>query len=93
VRKHGKWAKASRADGYFTVDDLEALHDDYLALVNKYAHSAQDAPPGARSVQLRMFYIPDDPAAADPAAAEPAATETDASETAPSAAADPNPSD
>jgi DNA-binding transcriptional ArsR family regulator len=99
VRKHGKWAKASRADGYFTVDDLEALHDDYLALVNKYAYSAQDAPPGARSVQLRMFYIPDDPAAADPAAAEspaaaePAAAETDASETASSAAVDPNPSD
>jgi DNA-binding transcriptional ArsR family regulator len=97
VRKHGKWAKASRADGYFTVDDLEALHDDYVALVNKYAHSAQDAPPGARPVQLRMFYIPDDPAAdpaaADPAAADPAAAETDASETASSAAADPNPSD
>jgi hypothetical protein len=39
------------------------------------SHSAQDAPPGARPVQLRMFYIPDGPAAGEPAAAEPAAGE------------------
>jgi DNA-binding transcriptional ArsR family regulator len=76
VRKHGKWAKASRANGYFTVDDLEALHDDYVALVNKYAHSAQDAPPGARPVQLRMFYIPDETVGETEAAGETAAADT-----------------
>jgi DNA-binding transcriptional ArsR family regulator len=62
VRRHGKWARASRADGYFTAEDLEALHDEYVALLSKYGHTAQDAPPGARPMQLRMFYIPDEPA-------------------------------
>ena len=61
-RQHGKWAKASRADGYYTVEDLEALHEEYVALLNKYGHSARDAPPGARPMQLRMFYIPEEPA-------------------------------
>ena len=59
-RQHGRWAKASRARGYYTADDLEALHDEYVALLLKYGHSAEDAPPGARPMQLRMFYIPDE---------------------------------
>jgi DNA-binding transcriptional ArsR family regulator len=63
-RKHGGWAKASRADGYFTADGLDALMEEYLALLRKYGHARQDAPPGARPMQLRMFYIPDDPAPA-----------------------------
>ena len=67
VRQHGRWAKASRAGGYYTVEDLEALHDEYVALLHKYGHSARDAPPGARPMQLRMFYIPDEPAAGGPA--------------------------
>jgi hypothetical protein len=29
----------------------------------KYGYTAQDAPPGARLMQLRMFYIPEEPAA------------------------------
>ena len=66
-RRHGGWAKASRASGYYTRDDLEAFMDDYSALLNKYGHSAREAPPGARLMQLRMFYIPDDPAEPDPA--------------------------
>jgi DNA-binding transcriptional ArsR family regulator len=60
VRQHGKWAKASRASSYFTLDGLEALFDEYVALLHKYGHAAQDAPPGARLMQLRMFYIPDE---------------------------------
>ena len=62
VRKHGGWAKASRANGYYTREDLDAILDEYTALLNKYGHSRQDAPPGARLMQLRMFYIPDEPA-------------------------------
>jgi DNA-binding transcriptional ArsR family regulator len=65
VRKHGTWAKSSRADGYYTLADLEALHDDYVALLDKYGHTAQDAPPGARLMQLRMFYIPEESAGHD----------------------------
>jgi DNA-binding transcriptional ArsR family regulator len=61
VRKHGKWAKAYRAGGYYTTADLEALFEEYGALISKYGHTAQDAPPGAKPMQLRMFYIPDEP--------------------------------
>jgi DNA-binding transcriptional ArsR family regulator len=66
MRQHGKWAKASRAGGYYTLDGLEGLFDEYIALLTKYGYTAQDAPPGARPMQLRMFYIPDEPADADP---------------------------
>jgi DNA-binding transcriptional ArsR family regulator len=62
VRRHGAWARASRASGYYTAEGLEALFEEYMALLSKYGHTAQDAPPGARPMQLRMFFIPDEPA-------------------------------
>jgi len=68
ARRHGRWAKASRANAYFTAGDLAALHDDYVALLHRYGHTAEDAPPGARPMQLRMFYIPDERAEAAPTA-------------------------
>jgi DNA-binding transcriptional ArsR family regulator len=61
-RKHGPWARSSRADGYYTAADLDAFMNEYIALLNKYGHTAETAPPGARLMQLRMFYIPDEPA-------------------------------
>ena len=66
VRKHGGWAKASRASGYYTAEDLDAFFDEYSELLAKYGHGRQDAPPGARLMQLRMFYIPDAPAEPEP---------------------------
>jgi DNA-binding transcriptional ArsR family regulator len=68
ARKHGPWAKGSRANGYYTAEDLDALMNDYVALLHKYGHNAEDAPPGARPVQLRMFYLPDEPAGPEEAA-------------------------
>ncbi len=53
-------APANHAGGYYTAEDLDALHDDYIAPLHKYGHSAEDAPPGARPMQLRMFYLPDE---------------------------------
>lgn len=64
MRQHGPWARASRAGGYYTEEGLEALFDEYMALLGKYGYTAEDAPPGARPMQLRMFYIPDEPAGA-----------------------------
>lgn len=61
---HGQWAGASRATGYYTAADLEALYEDYIALLNKYGHGAEDAPPDARLIQLRMFFLPDSGTAA-----------------------------
>jgi DNA-binding transcriptional ArsR family regulator len=63
MRQHGPWARASRASGYYTAEGLAALLDEYIALLAKYGYSAQDAPPGTRLMQLRMFYIPEEPAA------------------------------
>jgi hypothetical protein len=63
VRQHGRWAKAARADGYFTAEGLDAFFDDYMALLHKYGYTTADAPPGARPMQVRMFYLPDEPAA------------------------------
>ena len=66
VRKHGGWAKASRASGYYTAGDLDAFFDEYSELLAKYGHGRHDAPPGARLMQLRMFYIPDELAEPEP---------------------------
>jgi DNA-binding transcriptional ArsR family regulator len=62
VRKHGAWAKSSRANGYYTPEGLDAFFADYMDLLNRHGHTAEDAPPGARLIQLRMFYLPDEPA-------------------------------
>jgi DNA-binding transcriptional ArsR family regulator len=59
-RQHGSWAKAFRASGYVTLDGLEALFEGYGALLREHVHTAEDAPPGARPMQLRMFYLPDE---------------------------------
>lgn len=66
VRKHGGWAKASRASGYYTAEDLDAFFDEYSELLAKYGHGRHDASPGARLMQLRMFYLPDEPAEPEP---------------------------
>jgi hypothetical protein len=62
MRRHGAWARASRASGHYTAEGLAALFDEYIALLAKYGYAEQDAPPGARLMQLRMFYLPDEPA-------------------------------
>ena len=51
-----------RADGYYTAADLDAFMNEYIGLLHKYGHTAETAPPDARLMQLRMFYIPDKPA-------------------------------
>ena len=33
VRKHGGWAKASRASSYYTAEDLDAFFDEYSELL------------------------------------------------------------
>jgi hypothetical protein len=35
-------------------------------LLAKYGHTSRRAPPGARLMQLRMFYLPDEPAEQEP---------------------------
>ena len=58
--QHGRWAGASRATGFYTLGELKAVFEGYIALLNRYGHAAEDAPPGARLMQLRMFFLPDE---------------------------------
>jgi hypothetical protein len=55
-------SSAAPADGYYTAEGLDALFEEYMALLSKYGYGRDDAPPGARLIQLRMFYLPDEPA-------------------------------
>ena len=66
VRRHGGWAKSSWANGTTPPRTWKPSWTTYIALLNKYGHSDRDAPPGARLMQLRMFYIPDEPADPEP---------------------------
>jgi DNA-binding transcriptional ArsR family regulator len=61
-RAHGEWAKSSRGSAWFTADGLQAVFEGYIALLQQHGHTADDAPPGARAILLRMFYLPDDDA-------------------------------
>lgn len=56
------WAQSSRGGFYMTKDELLAFFQEYLALLFKYGHSANDIPDGARPVSLRFFAVPDDAA-------------------------------
>ncbi len=59
-RRHGKWTRVSRASAFYTLGDLDALFEEYITLVNKYGHTAENAPRDARLIQLRMFFLPDE---------------------------------
>lgn len=58
----GGWAQSSRGGFYMTKEELLAFFQEYLALLWKYGHTADDAPAGARPVALRFFAVPDDAA-------------------------------
>jgi DNA-binding transcriptional ArsR family regulator len=50
---------------YYTAGELESLLAEYRDLLARYGHTAEDAPPGARPVQVRMSCLPDDDAPGD----------------------------
>jgi hypothetical protein len=45
-----------------TRQELLAFCAEYIALLWKYGHTADDVPEGARPVALRFFAVPDDTA-------------------------------
>lgn len=64
ARRHGGWANSSRATSYFTLDDLRSFTEDYIALLHRYGYAREEAPPDARPMKVRMFYLPEEPAPA-----------------------------
>ncbi|MCX4972748.1 transcriptional regulator [Streptomyces sp. NBC_00620] len=54
------WMRGSRSLIHLTKGELDAFHDDYLALLARYARGPEDAPDDARPVLLRWFGLPAD---------------------------------
>ncbi|MCK2221337.1 helix-turn-helix domain-containing protein [Actinomadura sp. ATCC 31491] len=54
------WAKGSRGLARMTKEDLDAFYDEYIALLLRYSRRADEAPPGARPVHVRLFTLPAD---------------------------------
>lgn len=55
---YGAWAQGSRGLAHMTQEELQRFHDEYLDLLNRYGHTAEDAPPDARPILLRWFALP-----------------------------------
>ncbi len=58
----GPWAGAfpwSRGTVDVTVEELRAFFEEYIALLYKYKRPGGELPPGARTVQVRLFGYPE----------------------------------
>ncbi|MEU0570225.1 helix-turn-helix domain-containing protein [Nonomuraea sp. NPDC005983] len=54
------WVKASRGLGRMTRAEFEEFFEAYMALLMKHSHRAEDAPPDARPLYIRLFAFPAD---------------------------------
>jgi len=69
------WAQVQRHGGvYLTREEMVDFFGEYLALVARYGHPKEQAPPGARPVAFRFFAVPEPelPAPGPPPGSEPA---------------------
>lgn len=57
-RRDGRWAQWNRGGIRLTAEELTAFNEDYLALVNRYAHPEGQDPPDARPLHLRFYAYP-----------------------------------
>ncbi|MET8247695.1 helix-turn-helix domain-containing protein [Streptomyces sp. NPDC005202] len=55
------WAQVMRAGAWMTKDELLDFVREYQALLDRYGHHREDAPEGARPVNLRFYAVPDAP--------------------------------
>lgn len=53
------WAQVQRTGTWMTKDGLHDFVRAYRELLDRYGHAAQDAPEGARRVNLRFYAAPD----------------------------------
>ncbi|WP_203982351.1 ArsR/SmtB family transcription factor [Sphaerisporangium rufum] len=59
-RRDPQWAKGSRGLGWLTQAEFDEFFEAYMALLKKYSHRPEDAPPGSRPMYLRFFALPAD---------------------------------
>ncbi|GAB3429303.1 ArsR/SmtB family transcription factor [Flindersiella endophytica] len=55
-----EWTRVSRGFTHMTEADLAEFFEAYLELLRRHGHRAEDAPPGARPVYVRLFALPAD---------------------------------
>ncbi|MFH8338692.1 ArsR/SmtB family transcription factor [Streptomyces sp. AM6-12] len=60
------WAQVQRHGTWMTRDELLAFMRDYHALLDRYGHPREEAPEGARHVQMRYYAIPEPTETRDP---------------------------
>ncbi|WP_369248853.1 ArsR/SmtB family transcription factor [Streptomyces sp. R41] len=53
------WTQVQRSGNWMTKDELLDFVREYRALLDRYGHSREDAPAGARPVHLRFYAVPD----------------------------------
>ncbi|MER7501195.1 helix-turn-helix domain-containing protein [Nonomuraea pusilla] len=54
------WAKGSRGLARMTKAELDEFYEAYIALLLKYSHPQDEAPPDARPLYIRLFTLPAD---------------------------------
>jgi DNA-binding transcriptional ArsR family regulator len=59
-RRDPDWVKASRGLGRMTKEEFAEFFEEYIALLLRYSHRAEDAPPDARPLYIRLFALPAD---------------------------------
>ncbi|WP_242900598.1 winged helix-turn-helix domain-containing protein [Actinomadura terrae] len=52
------WARLSRGHAHMTEEGLREFFEAYIRLLHEHALSAEDAPPEARPVHIRLFTVP-----------------------------------
>jgi DNA-binding MarR family transcriptional regulator len=54
------WVGVARGFTHMTKEELTEFHEAYIRLLHQYGHRAEDAPPGARPINIRLFALPAD---------------------------------
>lgn len=54
------WVRLSRGSAQMTEEGIAAFFEAYIQLLHQHAHSHENAPPGARAVNIRLFTLPAD---------------------------------
>lgn len=55
-----EWATGSRGMARMTKEEVKEFFEAYVALLMKYNRRAEEAPPGARPLYIRLFALPAD---------------------------------
>ncbi|WP_327146989.1 ArsR/SmtB family transcription factor [Nocardia sp. NBC_01327] len=55
------WCDGDRFRAHLTKEEVRQFAEDYQALLRKYLRPVEDAPPGARTMAVRFYMLPENP--------------------------------